>query len=536
MKIQLLENYLRSNEFEMKLDRRVERLQTSEANPVERMNLMMECREDIFTFLDIFANVYEPRYPLQPDIPMFLFPHQREIIYKVMEAENNQHDLLIDKTRDMMATWTILWYMMWRWLFQDKWMGLIGSRKEEEVDDSTPNSLFGKIRYGFYALPQWIRPEGFRKSDCDNHMKFINPKMQSFLDGESANPNFGRSARSSFIFMDEIFFWRFARESWRACTDTSPCRIAVSTPVPSSFARTLHDSMDLQKHLLTLDGRKEHPFKDEEWFKQQELRRAADPLSVQGELNISYQSDPSLAYYPEVNNCPLRTFDYDPMMPLYISLDFGVQDKTAVEYWQRDTKFFYMLDAMEQNQRPLHWYLPFLLKGYDFKNVDRYEVKSKFTGEIVALEKKNYSHSQLELIERFNIWKLPVMYCGELAHSNRTIDKGLSIKTILAGFGIFLRFNTMGNSHSSRRTAVRKGLVSTIFSDKYGALDVFDALANSQFVPGRDNSGSDEAKDKPVHNEYADLRAAVENFFTNIIVESARVRSFSYTKKKYNRR
>jgi hypothetical protein len=222
-------------------------------------------------------------------------------------------------------------------------------------------------------------------------------------------------------------------------------------------------------------------------------------------------------------------------MPLYISLDFGVQDKTAVEYWQRDTKFTYCLDAMEQNQRPLYWYLPFLIKGYDFKNVNRYEIENKFTKEKVTIERKTYSQNQLDLIARFNTWKLPVMYAGELAHTNRTIDKNMSIKTILAGYGIFIRVNTLGNSHSSRRTAVRKMLPQTIFSSKYGALDVFDALANSQFVPGRENSGAEEGKDKPVHNEYADLRAAVENFATNVMSAGQGVRVSTYARNRFTR-
>jgi hypothetical protein len=53
---------------------------------------------------------------------------------------------------------------------------------------------------------------------------------------------------------------------------------------------------------------------------------------------------------------------------------------------------------------------------------------------------------------------------------------------------------------------------------------------NSRFVMGRDNSSSVEANDKPVHDEFADLRSAVENFAVNIVSEGARVREFSYRK------
>ena len=537
MKTELLTHYLNSQKFLMKLDARLERLQIAELNPVERVSVFADCRDDVFTFLNLFATCYEPRLISNPDLPMFPFPHQQEIIYRCMDAEVNGHDLLIEKTRDMMATWTVLWYMLWRWRFQNRWYATVGTNKEENCDDNTPRSLYGKFRYMLYGLPQWMRPEGFRKSEHDLHLKLINPETQGYLQGESANPNFARGGRSSFIFMDEIFFWRFARESWRAAGDSSPCRVAVSTPVPSSFARSLRETMEANKTLLTLDW-KMNPFKDEEWYKKEQERRSNDALSVQGELDINYQADPDGAYYPSVNNCSVRDFDYAPEMPILIGLDFGAGDKTAIVYFQRDMKGFYCLDGMEQNQRSLHWFLPFLLHGYTFENADEYTIKNKYTKEDYKLEKKMYTQDQLDLIKRFNTWRIPSMYCGELAHTNRTQTVNsqvpLSIANLLSGFGIYLRYNTMGNSHPARRTAVIRMLATTSFSSKYGALDVYDALSNSRFAPTRQNSAAE--NDDPVHDEYADLRAAFENAAVNQNLGTAKTRVISYHKPHYSPR
>ena len=534
MDLTLLRAYLSSQEFDRKMSHRIERLQEAEMNPVARYAMFQDCREDVFTFIDLFGVVYEPRLSENPDIPMFLFPHQREIIERLIRAENNGEDLFIEKTRDMMATWTVLWYMMWRWRFKDKWYGLVGSRKEEEVDDKTPQSLFGRLRYMLYAMPSWMRPQRFRKSEHDLHMKLINPEMTSYLDGESANPDFARGSRSAFMLLDELFFWRFARESWRACTDSSPCRIAISTAKPSSFARHFSDSFGDQGRKLTLDWH-EHPFKNEAWYKREQERRAVDPLSTAGELNISYEADPETAYYPETNLCDVKEFEYDPSKPLYIGCDFGSQDKTAFVYVQRDTERFYVIDAIEKRQKPLYWYYPFLKHGYDFSLVDSYEIENKFTREKFTIRKKDYLQDELDLIKRFNSWKLPVMYCGEVAHRQHMIKSNTSIATELAGIGVFLRINDMAVSHSVRRTATKKMLNKTTFSSSYGGLDVYDACINSRFVTGRDNSSSIEGKDKPIHDEFADLRSALENFAVNITIEGAKVREFQYRKLPPNR-
>jgi len=476
----------------------------------------------------MFGVVYEPRYSEQPDIPMFLFPHQREVIYKIMDAELNKHDFLIEKTRDMMVTWTVLWYMLWRWWSQEKWYARIGSRKEDEVDNRSPQSLFGKLRYALYSLPKWVRPSNFRKSEHDLHMKLVNPNRDSYIDGESANPDFGRGGRFATIFMDELFSWKFARESWRACTDSTPCKIAVSTAKPTSFARNLRNAFEDNHMLMTLDWH-QHPFKDEEWYQKEIKRRKNDVLSVEGELDISYTADPQLAYYPEALKCPIEDFDYNPKLPLYIGCDFGVQDKTALVYFQKDRTNFYCLDGMEKNQRALYWYYPFLKQGIDFTTQNEYTIMNRHTKETFILRKQEYNGAELEMIKRFNSWKPPVMWYGEVAHRQRMIKSNTSILNELAGIGITLRVNNLAVSHPIRRKNTKIMLKTTKFSNRFGALDVYDALVNSHFPKA--HSSTIDPRDAPVHDEWADLRSAVENFACNQVFSSGQgIRSFQYRK------
>lgn len=531
MRLELLRKYLYSQPFQQQLSRRLEKLQEAETNPVTRVEILTNCQNDFFYFVSMFGIVYEPRLSESPDIPYFPFEYQKMAISRVIQAEIKSEDLFIEKTRDMGITWTMVWYILWKWLFGDKWYCLMGSRKEDEVDDGSPQSLFGKLRYALYSLPVWMRPDGFKKSQHDLRMKLVNPDKQNFVEGESANVSFGRGGRYSMMLLDELFFWRFARESWRSTTDSSPVRIAVSTAVASSFARSLSNSFKEQGKCVTL-GWEMHPFKDMEWYKEEEKRRAADPLSVAAELNMSYASDPTLAYYPEVMLCQVAKIPYNPGLPLYIGCDFGGQDHTAFVYLQRDVKGFYVIDGITARNKPLHWYYPFLKPGLDVTKLDTIEVQNKFSKEKFTLRLKDYTQPERDLIARFNTWRNPVMYCGEVAHRQRMMKSMTSIAQELAGVGIMLRVNELAVSHVTRRTAVKKMLGTTKFNDGNGALDVYDALANSRYPAGRDNSTSDKYRDSPVHDpEIADIRSAVENAAVNLIdTRAGGIKSFPYIK------
>jgi hypothetical protein len=520
MNIALFRKYLGSQEFEKDLTYRIERLQAAESNPVDRIGIIYDIQDDPLLFCKLFGMVYEPRLPENPDIPFFLFPYQKDLMLRIMEAENRGEDLLVEKTRDMGVTWVVIWYILWRWLTREKWYCLVGSRKEEEVDNRAPSSLFGKLRYALYSLPPWIRPVNFRKSDHDLFKKLINPQRMSYIEGESANPFFGRGKRVSFLFMDELFFWKFARESWRSSTDTSLCRVAVSTAKASSFARTLRDSFAEQNRLITLDWRM-HPFKDEEWFQKEVERRKADPLSVEAELEIKYSVDPTLVYYPEVQNCPIQEIDFNPELPLYIGLDFGVRDKTAIVYVQRSPTNYYVLDAFEKANKPIFWFLPFLKPGYDFQDREEYEIVSKLSQEKIILKKSNYLPNELEKIRRFNSWSPPLRYFGEVAHRMRMAKTNTSIVQEMLGVGIYITINDFASSHEIRRKAVKSILPRTIFSSKYDAIDLYDALENSVY-------SNSEKKDEPKHDENADLRAAFENFAVNIIPTSGKIKEIIY--------
>ena len=139
------------------------------------------------------ANKRKARYPL--------WPYQREFLTELEKGGK----ILVEKSRDLMVTWTVCEYMLWHLQFDPYWTGFATSRREAEVDNggasSTTVSIFGRIRFSWAAQPPWLRMD-LRYS----HLKIANQENGMFteLTGESANPNVGRSADVFFKWGDEF--------------------------------------------------------------------------------------------------------------------------------------------------------------------------------------------------------------------------------------------------------------------------------------------------------------------------------------------
>ena len=152
MNLKLVDQYYDSPEYLTKLRARAEQLKECYENDFHRSRMILErWSVDPVEFIETFLFLKLPNY--QNAIkPFFLFPYQKQIIYKLLEAEqsNEEHTILVDKPREMGITWIVAAYFYWRWLFTPNWSGFILSRKEDEVDqgDNNPDaSIFGKIRW-----------------------------------------------------------------------------------------------------------------------------------------------------------------------------------------------------------------------------------------------------------------------------------------------------------------------------------------------------------------------------------------------------
>lgn len=299
-----------------------------------------------------------------------MFDYQKEIIHKLLEFENSDNyvDALIDKPRGMGLTWLVAAYFNWRWLFTPHYSAFILSRTETEVDDGTPNpdsSIFGKLRWQLSMHPKWMLPDGFKSKQgkgttTDSTLKLLNPAIGSSIIGSSTNANAGRSRRYSTTFVDECFYIDHFQEVYRSLTSVSRMKIFVSTTVESKAAKDFKDMCEKQGTYLPLTW-KDHPFKDQQWYDELKMKsEQLDDPDLMREAQIDYSVSPKTQYYPQTAQAECLPLEYNPLRPVFVSLDIGGrQDKTVFGYWQFDGIHFDLIEAYENNNKPTDWYAPF---------------------------------------------------------------------------------------------------------------------------------------------------------------------------------
>ncbi len=189
-------------------------------------------RDPLFAF-NAFFYTYDTRKRPLHFIPFATWDYEDEMILELVNSIEGREDCLIEKSRDMGVTWTVLEVFQWFWLKPGGGYDfLCGSRKEDYVDkQGDPRTHFAKLRFNLYKLPKWLMPRNFKPRRDDNYMKLVNYDTGAAITGESNNANFSTQGRYSAILFDEFAKWESTDESaWTAAGDASPSRIPVSTP------------------------------------------------------------------------------------------------------------------------------------------------------------------------------------------------------------------------------------------------------------------------------------------------------------------
>ena len=205
---------------------RSQMLTEAQSNKELQVALKLNCKQSISFFFDTFLYTYDPR--VEPfSLPFITYPYENtDIIDWLLERIDKQRDGLIDKTRDMGVTWTILGVFYHQWLFRDGFLAHLGSKTEDDVDRSGDiKSLFEKLRFFIKTTPDWLLPHFDMR-----FMRLINEDNGNSITGESANPYFARQGRYRVIFYDEFPATEYAEDIWIGMGDSTPSRIVVGTP------------------------------------------------------------------------------------------------------------------------------------------------------------------------------------------------------------------------------------------------------------------------------------------------------------------
>ena len=316
---------------------------------VERIERMRGQPEIVARLLDYYAGhpadwisdwgmTFDPRLAekgLRTVVPFVLFPKQREFIDWCLARWLAREDGIVEKSRDAGVSWLCVAFAAWMMIFKTGTVVGFGSRKESYVDQiGNPASLFWKVREFINLLPAEFQPDGWDPSKHAPFMKIQNPENGSFITGE-AGDNIGRGNRTSIYFVDEAAFLEHPDAADAALSQTSNCRIYVSTPngAGNPFYRRAHDGKTKK---FIFDWR-DDPRKDEVWYEKQ--KATLDPVVLAQEVDRSYTASVANAFIPgEIAQAAARKGPADIMAygPVLMGIDvarFG-DDKTCFTFRQ----------------------------------------------------------------------------------------------------------------------------------------------------------------------------------------------------------
>jgi len=292
---------------EQNLKDRIELLELCSKNPEFQAQIVQKCKEDVLFWIKYFCCTFDPRPEAgKKHLPFIPYEFQDISILEVKDKILKGEDLLIEKSRDMGATWFILYIFQWLWQFHDGYSFHLGSKKEDNVDKiGDISTLFEKLRYNINRQPAWLLPKYFLPEKNTSFLKIINPSNSNAITGESSNANFARSGRYSAILFDEFAHWEQAYPAWAAASESTRCRIALSTPYGkgNKFASLRWNSII---KVLTLYWYY-HPRKTKnltqledgsytsDWYEYEKTRNTKSEMAK--EIDIDYQSSKEGAVY-----------------------------------------------------------------------------------------------------------------------------------------------------------------------------------------------------------------------------------------------
>lgn len=451
-------------------------------------NFVKMCAKDILFFFNAALWTYDPRSELK-DLPFITYPFQDDYINWLVERIDKQDDGLTDKSRDMGVSWMVLGVLVHKWLFDAGFSALIGSYIETLVDDKdNMDTHFGRLRYIISRLPAFMQPKL-----NDPYMKLVNLENNNTIIGYAPTEKFSRQGRYTVIWPDEFAFWQHGRSAWTSMGDASRCRIPTST-VNGKGNKFAELSLKSRINKQTLHWRL-HPLKDDKWYAKECERRT--PEEVAQELDINYNKSVLDRVYPEFcDRNYMEIEEYNPLQPLYVAWDFGLNDPTALIWLQEDLKTgqVRIVDSYQSNNKSIDFFVPFI------------------TGTTTSGLPYSYNNIELEIIERHKSWQ-PAIHYGDPTGNNKTQAGMTSVIATLKKYGIVINYSYK-KFDLTTRIRETKLLIRKLLVDK-GQDEFIDAMENCRYPQRSEASQSTSANNTPIHDYTSHFRTALEFFAVN---------------------
>jgi len=191
-------------------------LAKAEDDVVLQEDLMAACSQSLLFFINAFVMTYH-QHDVDPETGMRIeavYPHNPFVTWEIQDDlfdRFEKHlklgkDILVNKSRDMGASWSCIAFLHWLWLFRDDSQLLEMSRTEDYVDKAgNMKAMFQRHDYINQWLPDWMLPPaiGYREKHRSK-MHMLNSYNGSCIDGESTTEHAGSGDRRLVVLLDEF--------------------------------------------------------------------------------------------------------------------------------------------------------------------------------------------------------------------------------------------------------------------------------------------------------------------------------------------
>lgn len=474
---------------------------------------LLECYSDPVYFIENY--LYTDKNPnffseqIQTLVPYLLFDFQVKTIDNLLEAVTNWEKVFIEKSRQMGISWLICAFALWGFLFRD-WKILFLSQKEDYVDKIWDmQSLFQKIRFFTMQLPKRMLPKEFSIEEHMPRLRIYKPRWYWTwsIVWESANRNAWTWWTYKFVFMDEMS--KMENASWinTAIQATTWCIIYNSTPLWkfNEYYRMRIFALQWKMRYLRLHWSL-HPMYTKQWYEWRTKSMTQEQIAQ--ELEINYDASVKGRVYPRFGNLPVwdcvfNSFEYDPYLPLYCSIDNS--------HWWSDNH------AIVLAQTTSNWKVRIIdsLQLPSFTTID--ECASLLAKQPIW----KLDDETLNFFERYKNYKLPIFIADPYDSNSSWNDT--SISKIYRSYWITLNLPDRKKTIQDRIRICQVNMWRIEVNVNTESINscnwwFVSALQNARYPERLENSQSTWENNKPVHDTSSHFRTSFE-YLVNFIIE-----------------
>jgi hypothetical protein len=222
------------------LEWRQKMLEDAESDPDFQAQLWTLCKKSLPFFVNGFVWTFH-QFDVEDgkrttaefaDVPFITWEIQDELFAAFVEYLETGKDILVNKSRDMGASWCCTIFLHWLWLFRDDKPQLLELSRTEDYVDKPGNmkALFQKHDYINKWLPEWMVPPGCQPGGkYRTKMHMYNVWNDACIDGESTTEHAASGDRRMVILLDEFAKVKNGKLMRSATRDAGLMRIVNST-------------------------------------------------------------------------------------------------------------------------------------------------------------------------------------------------------------------------------------------------------------------------------------------------------------------